>query len=338
MNHFIVRFMKYIGIPTIFLLFWILGSVVFNSKIPFSTLLFRYPEVSVRGIHQNGLLAGESYVGEFTARENHLGIITLQFEAFDRTDFRKEDILNFRIREKGEKNWYFESTYRSGLIHDSLHFPFGFSPIKDSKNKLYQFELVSSKGNSTHAVKLDSHGSALSSYHVIPRNEITSGNTKLLSFLGRKIINSYTDLDFIFSSLIFSLPLFLYVLFFMFRLQIKTVLTSTIFIRIFLVFVMSDIFFLSSFYLGIFIEMAILWILIIFYAKAEGLVSFLTGFLIMGVWVFWLLFGISQFTYKLNLWVYTFFTIGTVQFIFEGKNINKNRISYIDFLQKIYKA
>jgi len=101
---------------------------------------------------------------------------------------------------------------------------------------------------------------------------------------------------------------------------------------------MSDIFFLSSFYLGIFIEMAILWILIIFYAKAEGLVSFLTGFLIMGVWVFWLLFGISQFTYKLNLWVYTFFTIGTVQFIFEGKNINKNRISYIDFLQKIYKA
>jgi hypothetical protein len=34
-------------------------------------------------------------MSEFTSHENYLGIITLQFEKFDKTDFRKEDILNF---------------------------------------------------------------------------------------------------------------------------------------------------------------------------------------------------------------------------------------------------
>jgi hypothetical protein len=51
-----------------------------------------------------------------------------------------------------------------------------------------------------------------------------------------------------------------------------------------------------------------------------------------------LLFGLSQFTYKLNLWVYTFFVIGTVQFIIEGKRTSKDRISYKEYIKKIYKT
>jgi hypothetical protein len=172
MIDFIIKVIRYILLPIILLLFWILGAVLFNSKISFSTLFFRYPDVSVQGIRQHGLFAGEKYMSEFTSHENYLGIITLQFEKFDKTDFRKEDILSFRIREKGRKTWYFESVYRSGLIHDSLHFPFGFPPISDSKNKIYEFELISQRGNSTHAIELDRQGTLLSSYHAIPRSEI----------------------------------------------------------------------------------------------------------------------------------------------------------------------
>ncbi len=338
MIDFILKFTKFIAIPVTLLLFWIIASLLFNPKVSFSTLLFKYPDSSILNIHQGRLLAGEKYSGEFTSPENYLGIIRLQFEKFDKTDFRKEDILNFRIREKGKKTWYFESTYRSGLIHDSLYFPFGFPPMQSSKNKLYEFELISQKGSSSHAIELSRQNFVLASYHVIPRNEITSSNSKLISFTVRKIINSYTDLDFIFSSWIFSVPLFLYILFFTFRLKVKNIITSSIFIRVFFVFMMLDTFLLDSFYLGIFIEMALLWVLAVFYLKAEGLVSFFAGFLLISLWVFLLIFGFSQFTYKLNLWVYTFFVIGAVQFIVEEVSKRKDRLLYKDFVKKILKV
>ena len=60
---------------------------------------------------------------------NELGVVWIRFNTFGRIN---SDILTFKIREKGQNNWYYENLYRVDQFQDGKLFPFGFPPREDA--------------------------------------------------------------------------------------------------------------------------------------------------------------------------------------------------------------
>lgn len=158
------------------------------------------------------LLAGKKLTGEFVAQDDNLGTVAMRFLNFQRIPYDQEDILVFRLKEKGQKNWYYENTYRSGLIFDVPFLPFGFPIIKDSKNKLYDFELESLKGNMRNGVVLSTRSPFLASKYKSDKSELFADPEKLIQFIVKKFLNSFNTIDILYSSFVFSFPFLFYIL------------------------------------------------------------------------------------------------------------------------------
>ncbi|MBI5045172.1 MAG: hypothetical protein HZC02_04550 [Candidatus Levybacteria bacterium] len=86
---------------------------------------------------------------EIETEFSYLGIISVRFNTFRRIS---EDSLIFRIKEKGQKNWYYQNIYKTDQFQNNELFPFGFPPISNSRGKTYVFEIESKKGKPGDAV------------------------------------------------------------------------------------------------------------------------------------------------------------------------------------------
>ena len=76
------------------------------------------------------LLSGDTIRGEFRAKDNNLGIISIRFSTFNRIS---SDVFTFRIKEKGKKEWYYVNAYKSKEFGGYDLFPFGFPIISTRK-------------------------------------------------------------------------------------------------------------------------------------------------------------------------------------------------------------
>lgn len=90
-----------------------------------------------------GLAQSNKVYGEISAKHNKLGIVSVNFG-----DLRNNNIeyMQFNIKEKGQKNWYYTNRYKVQLSQNNQFFPFGFPEIENSKNKIYQIEIESLNG------------------------------------------------------------------------------------------------------------------------------------------------------------------------------------------------
>ena len=80
-----------------------------------------------------------------------------------------------------------------------------------------------------------------------------------------------------------------------------------------------DIFFLKEIYLGILVGLIISWIILIHINKLKNRYSFSFFFVLVVIWLILMVFKSDSFSEKLNIWVYSFLLIGTIQYLLEEK-------------------
>jgi len=97
------------------------------------------------------LVKGEKLQGTFIADDNYLGQVSVRFYNFQRIN---PDNVIFRIKEKGQSNWYYENIYKTDQFQPNQFFPFGFPVINDSKGRRYDFEVESLNGLPEHSIGL----------------------------------------------------------------------------------------------------------------------------------------------------------------------------------------
>ncbi len=327
---------SFILVPFLLIIFWVICSLLFNKQISFSVLEYGHEKNSISQKPIGKLLKGETITGQFTAKNNYLGIVLLRFNRYIKPDYRGEDVLSFRLKEKGAKDWYYYNNYRSGLVENQLLFPIGFPVIFDSKNKVYVFEIKSLFGNNTNALELSNSNPILLTGYQLPKSEIFGSKLRIIKFLFEKTINSFTNLDFIFNSTIFLLPLILYILWQLILKKLGFVKQFFSFLTILLI--ILDIFLLKEVYVGILLGLIIFWIISVKLYKLESSVSFFMSLILIVIWliiIFWHL-G-SWFENKINIWTYFFFVLGVVQAIIEEKNKSKSLTDYKKFYGSFFK-
>lgn len=309
------KFIAYILIPLVLVLFWLISSLLFNKQISFSVLEYgeNNPPQSVSG----KLLKGEKISGNFIAKENNLGIIIVRFNRYVKPDYRGEDVLSFKLKENNAKDWYYFNNYRSGLVESQLLFPFGFPVIDNSKGKEYHFEIESLFGNATNALEISKDMPVLITAYQIPRNEITGSKLRLISFIFKKTLNSLASFDFLLSSIIFLLPLLFYVLW-KFILK-KSALSRKIFSFAVILLIFFDIFLIKEVYIGILLGLIIGLIYAIKSNRFKSYFTFKWVVFLIFFWAILIYLNISNFSNKLNIWVFTFLVIGVGQMLLEEK-------------------
>ena len=311
------RLIAFVAIPGALFFLWIAASLVFNNKISFSVLEFTQDNSSIAQVPKGKILKGDKVAGAFTASENNLGLVLLKFNNYVKPDYANEDILVFSIKQLGEKNWYYSGEYRSGAFEHQAYFPFGFAPIMNSRNKTYQFQLVSLNGNNSNALELSKDSPVLMSAYQFSRAEFLQNKSFLIRFILEKIETSFTNLDFVLSSILYSLPLLFYIIFLLHLNKQKFL--GRYLGKVTLVLIIIDIFLIQNLYLGILFGLIIFWIVSIKLKKVRSETSFKIAFILLFLWIISMVIGENAFSLKLNIWVYAFLAIGTFQAIVEEK-------------------
>jgi len=108
----------------------------FNNNFSLSIISYSHSKNNFVSFSTKKLFAGQKATGEFKAQENYLGIVTVSFATFSQVSYVDEDTLLFRIKEAGAKNWYYQNTYKSGLMYAVPVYPFGFPKFPILKGKI----------------------------------------------------------------------------------------------------------------------------------------------------------------------------------------------------------
>lgn len=313
-------------IPFLLFTFWFMSSLFLNSKISFSVLLYKEPQNEIKQISSEKLLKGGKISGEFRAKENYLGIVMVRFNKYTKHDFTSEDILRFKLREKGTKSWYYLNDYRTGQLENNLLFPFGFPVIQDSKNRIYQFEIESILGNNINAVEVNKKNLAWLTGYQFPIIETFSDNRAAFNFLIKKTITSFTDIDFLLSSSLYMVPLIIYILVYILSPWLRRVKNFRyISPGILLTLIILDVFFVTEVYLGILTSLILGWSYCIAKFRLESKISFSIAFGFIILWTILIMLKITEFQNKINIWVYAFLVIGICHAIFEERRSIKNK-------------
>lgn len=315
-------------IPLLLVLFWFVASLLLNNKYSFTALVYPHSSKQLAQYPKNKLLKGEKIKGEFVAKDDYLGMITIGFKDYVKHDYNEEDLINFRIKEKGSQDWYYSSDYKSGAIEDQFPFPFGFPLIGDSKQKTYQFEITSLSGNENNAVELNTLNPQFTAVHKFAKSDILINSNRVIRFMIKKIATSFTNIDFLLNSALYLLPLFIYVFIYEMRKMVSQMMVRLpIFI---LLFVCIDIFIIREVYIGILLLFIIGWFISIRQYHLDSKSSYMLAFIFLAIWLPLMYFNTKYIQNKLNIWVYFFLFTGTIQAIIEEKYPKSKRTNIID--------
>jgi len=204
-------FIRWILIPFSLVLFWLSFSIISVSYNNFTVLQYPHYFDSNNTFTNKRLLKGVKIVGQFKAKENNLGIVSVKFGNVTKTEYDSEDILIFRIKEKFSNTWIYENTYRSGLASANSYLPIGFNKIPDSKGKTYIFELESLKGNTNNSLVLSGSNPIYVTKYQLSKTEILGSLSQGISFLLKKIQTLFINIDLLLSTFIFASPLCIYI-------------------------------------------------------------------------------------------------------------------------------
>lgn len=209
-NNILVNWHRYV-VLALLLALWAILTLLYITSYDKSFVILSHNEskASFSTVTYDKLLANDKVSGSFTATEDNLGILTVRFSIFSRVPYKDEDVLMFRLKEKGSTKWYYQNTYRSGLIYEVPLFPFGFPKIANSKGKQYEFEIQSTRGNNKNAVALSSREPVLVSKYETSKAYLLS-DKKQLFFFALKKFSALQTAEVLFASLIFLLPLIMY--------------------------------------------------------------------------------------------------------------------------------
>ena len=303
------------------LTFWYI--VIFDQAV--LVLSYNYSPSNFTEITHERLLKGQKLSGEFVARDNNLGIVALRFKSFQRIPYAQEDSLLFKFKEKGQKDWYYQNTYRSGFTFDMPFLPFGFPVIHDSKEKTYVFELESLKGNKINGVALSSRQPFLTSKYQENKQVLLKSPKAFIDFGIKKFVNSFQTIDISFSSLVFMFPLFFYILWNLFiKKSFKNAisgLSSYLFIYFIILVILTDILFLQILNDLLFLVIAMLWLVIFKKYRLDSKYTFVVGLFILLFSPIFLQFNNNGVAQKAAAWAFIFFVTGLIQALSKIKSV-----------------
>ena len=205
---------KYILIPSLLLLFWfgLTSLYIYTFDTTLSVISYIHGKENITNNNYSKLLKGQKLIGEFVAKDDNLGIVSVKFKTFLRPAYKNEDIILFRIKEKGKDIWIAENTYRNGLMYEASPFPFGLPKIPDSKGRRYYFEIESLNGNQNNSIALSDKNQILFSKYQVNKADLLKNKTLFLDFAFKKYFNSLLTTDVRFSSIIYMIPLIFYLI------------------------------------------------------------------------------------------------------------------------------
>lgn len=186
MKSFVKVFLILFTIVSAFVLINPFGTHSFNP----STIISKHNWHEFATKRDKKILAQQKIQGEFTATNNRLGIVEIKFNVYYETI---PDTLIFRIKEKGDTDWFYQSKHNN-IAHTQAFFPFGFPVISDSKNKTYVFELESAFGNDEKFLSLSSQSPFFLTKYSFPLNYLKQNKTEISSFALAKGVSIITAL------------------------------------------------------------------------------------------------------------------------------------------------
>lgn len=336
------------------ILLWLFLTLIyiFNYNLSTSIISYSHPKESFYNYENKKIHKGDVVIGEIVAQEDNMGILSIGFNNSYPVPFNQEDILVFRIKEKGAARWYYENEYRSGVINEVPFFPFGFPLIKDSGGKTFIFEIESLKGNDNNAVSIKNLEPVIVSRYQIEKQDLLGNNLNLINFFIRKIVVSFTNNDVLFFSIVYALPVVLYLLSIvptcrkiilysaevvnkcLFSLLIKLgvlnpkskksssrIKTVKLYINLVIAFAtLTSIFIIGPINEFAIIVLILLWIFVEKLAGKDYRQTYFVGLFFLTITPLILIFNFNEIAEKSAVWAFMFFVIGTIQRILELRN------------------
>lgn len=204
----IVGFTLWLVIPLLFLLWRVVGLGNYVSETSgLLTIQLSHKARFDQRVVNSQIIKGIKLRGKLESFQNGLGTVLLRFYNFDRIN---SDELKFRIREEGDKNWYYESQVNVDQFLPDEYFTFGFPVIENSKGKIYEFEIESVRGTPGDAVAISRFLPQIASRYQFKKDEI-KGNFGLIGYIvAVKFLNMLVDNQFLKKLLVSGVSLGLY--------------------------------------------------------------------------------------------------------------------------------
>jgi hypothetical protein len=304
------RLLDWLIIP-LFLI--ILGLSLFLNNVlhqedPFSVLI-QSQNKSMPIYGKSGeILAGEKITSEFKAIDDNLGMVAVRFATFNRIN---SDVIIFRVKEKWAQDWYYENKYKVDQFQPFQLFPFGFPIIQNSKDKIYQFEIESTKGMLGDAVSITGPLPVFQAKYQFSKEKIFSNSEEKLIFAHKKIINLMSNREFSITSVIFFYPFFFYFLWYFISrkyLRKNYMLVYFVFLGILL-----DGLLVTKINNQANLLLILLWILAIAFHKINYKFSVFASLFCLLVCFFLSLFNNNIGVSKIGNWIYFFLLIAMAQ-------------------------
>jgi len=327
------KWIRLFVIPVFLFIFWVSFSLLFSSYTSIFTIIHNYNNNAIIQSPSGKLLKGENIIGEFKAAENNLGILSVQFVPPQQVDYEDQDVLVFRIKEKGAKTWWYQNTYKSGGIYGLPLYPFGFPVITVSKGKTFVFSLTSLYGSNTNAVQLSSENPVLISRYVFSKKDLLANKKVLIQYIVKKFFNAFTDINFLNSSVTFAFPLIIYLFWIGIVSRVRADRYTFLLIIPLLVLLLLSMKVDDT--VGFFFVIIGFWIIIIRAYRIESSISFLFALLFFIFTFISILLGFQGIGGRFSNWTYVFLVIGAVQLLQEVKEPNDKRIGYTKVLNSL---
>lgn len=332
---------KWILVPFVLLLFWFLASLIFSTEKGFSVLQYSHNKDDNNAFNERQLFKGEKVNGQFVAKENNLGIISIRFKKVPDVEFNKLDKMIFRIKEKGGKDWYYENIYRANLARQNRYLTLGFIPIADSKDKSYQFELISLHGNSQNAVEISNKDPIYFSLYKFTKQDVFKNKDSVIRFSLNMVEAFLVNIDSLLSSSLFLLPFIFYMTWIIivqdyldeeylksgkgFKFYLKKVLKlyyknrKRIFSIMVLVLLFCDAILFQEEITGLILGLTGLWIIVVYINKLNNIATFKLAFLLISISIISTYYMSSLSVNKLSIYAYLLLLIGSIQILLAYK-------------------
>jgi len=317
-------------IGVILLVLWIGLSLYFNSYGSLTILAHVYDSKTdnISPINKE-IHKGNVVKGEFLAKEDNLGILAVRFKTYNRIS---NDILLFKIKELGQKDWYYQNTYKVNQFQPDELFTFGFPLIRDSDGKKYEFVLTSTRGKRYDAVAISSYSPYFVTKYQYPRSELLANPPLFVYFTWLKFLNSFSNVDFVISSFIYSIPLLMFLIW---HLQGKYILRmlakknepsiqefllklnkSHVIITILSIIILLHIFLVRHFTSDVvFYILFSAWLLVMYVYQYSLSVTFITSFILYLISAILFSTGMIQLAERATSWIYYFLLLAIIHYV-----------------------
>ena len=316
-------FRRFIFTPILLLFIWIAVTLylTLNSDISFTVLSKLHKLNIFKPSTTEDMLSSKVISGEFNAFENNLGMIAIRFNTHNRS---AKNIITFRIKEKGNNNWYFETRINTDQIVDQEIFPFGFPIITNSKNRLYQFQIMILQKGKNNSIALSRNQPVFISRYQFDKNILKKNPLSLAYFSLRKSQAALEDKNRFYLSLSFLTPLIVYILW---QILLKRFIGQRLFkitnpdlvpfnnlsVIIFLIFLGVNILFIKSLVYPIDLIFSFLWLFIMRFYKITPRFSLLIASIFFLISVILTQINISGYVDKIAFFGGVFLLLGSFQ-------------------------